>query len=282
MHPTDYRFVPGHQAPNEKSENEPLLFLFQHQRIVISAQSPSMLPGPAVLEQLDVTFDTFHFFGHWEGRPCYATHLPNTRQELDGYEWSRLRNLYGDGDLFWVAGRGHHLAHWHATHQFCGRCGTPMQVTGEELARSCPSCQHTVYPRISPAVIMAVTDQDKILLGKISRPGINMHSVLAGFVEPGESLEGCVAREVMEETGLRVKNIQYFGSQPWAFPDQLMVGFTAEYAGGEIVLDDELEEADWFTADQLPNIPPKPSIARGLIDWFCEQQGYELPADYKR
>ncbi|HAA24052.1 MAG TPA: NAD(+) diphosphatase, partial [Cytophagales bacterium] len=154
-----------------------------------------------------------------------------------------------------------------------GRCGTPSQIVESELARKCPNCGLTVYPRISPAVIMSVVKGNQILLGKIVRPGIQIYSVLAGFVEPGESLEACVAREVHEETGLHVKNIRYFGSQPWPFPDQLMVGFTAEYAGGEIVLDDELEDAGWYTVDELSSvaIPPKPSIARALLDEFVAQ-----------
>jgi NAD+ diphosphatase len=100
-----------------------------------------------------------------------------------------------------------------------------------------------------------------------------MYSVLAGFVEPGESLEEAVAREVKEEVGIDVKDIKYFGSQPWPFPHSLMIGFTATYAGGEISLDDsEIEDADWFRADHLPQIPGKISIARKLIDWFVEKQ----------
>jgi NAD+ diphosphatase len=124
---------------------------------------------------------------------------------------------------------------------------------------------------MSPAIIVAVVRGRTILLGHAARfPGA-MYSVLAGFVEPGESLEDCVRREVKEETGVKVKDIRYFGSQPWPFPNSLMVGFTAEYAGGEITMDEkEIVDARWFTADSLPTIPDKISIARKLIDWFVE------------
>jgi NAD+ diphosphatase len=125
------------------------------------------------------------------------------------------------------------------------------------------------YPRLSPAIIVAVCRDDRLLLAQNKRFRSGYYSVLAGFVEPGETLEECVKREVFEEVNIRVKNIRYFGSQPWPFPNSLMVGFTAEYAGGEIDENkSEIVEADWFTADNLPRIPPQITIARWLIDWF--------------
>jgi NAD+ diphosphatase len=131
------------------------------------------------------------------------------------------------------------------------------------------------YPRISPAIIVAVVKNDQILLARgINFPNKKMFSVLAGFVEPGETLEGCVKREVFEEVGITVKNIEYFNSQPWPFPDSLMIGFTACYAKGDLLIDtNEILGAQWFDADKLPFIPPKETLSGELIDWFvCSQK----------
>ena len=140
------------------------------------------------------------------------------------------------------------------------------------------SCGHQSFPRISPAVIVLVERDNTCLLARSPRFQDGFYSVLAGFAEPGETLEETVAREVLEETGIEVKDIRYFGSQPWPFPDSLMIGFTASYAGGEIRVDGtEILVADWFPFDQLPKIPGRISIARRLIDWFVnkhqEQEG---------
>jgi NAD+ diphosphatase len=125
---------------------------------------------------------------------------------------------------------------------------------------------------MSPAIIVAVVKDKKILLARASRFPYEMYSVLAGFVEPGESLEACVKREVREEVGIEVKNIRYFGNQPWPFPNSLMVAFTADYAAGEIRIDEtEIVDAGWFSANNFPLIPSKISIARHLIDWFAEK-----------
>lgn len=159
------------------------------------------------------------------------------------------------------------------THQYCGQCGSSTRQVQWEMARHCDVCQHRVYPRVSPCIIVAIHNGSQILLAQGNRH-INppMFSTLAGFVESGESLEQAVAREVMEEVGVKLKNIQYFGSQAWPFPHQLMVGFTAEYAGGEIVVDGkEILAADWFAPDNLPNIPSAISISRELIDYTCTQ-----------
>ena len=162
---------------------------------------------------------------------------------------------------------------WDRTHQFCGRCATPTETLTNQRARRCPACGLTSYPRISPAIIIAVIRRDahgaRILLARNHRFPAGRYSVLAGFVEPGESLEECAQREVLEEVGIRIKNIRYFKSQPWPFPNSLMIGFTAEYDEGEIKLEEsEIADAGWFAADNLPQLPPRMTIARKLIDWF--------------
>jgi NAD+ diphosphatase len=166
---------------------------------------------------------------------------------------------------------------WDRTHQFCGRCGAPMERVPNERAKKCTVCGLTNYPRLSPAIIIAVTrmieGEKRILLARNHRFPAGRYSVLAGFVEPGESLEECAAREVMEEVGIEIGNIRYFGSQPWPFPNSLMLGFTADYQVGDFHLEDaEIAEAGWFSANNLPNLPQKPSIARQLIDAFVADQ----------
>jgi NAD+ diphosphatase len=165
------------------------------------------------------------------------------------------------------------LVHWNRNHHYCGRCAGLTETKPDERARVCPQCGLINYPRLSPAVIVAVLKDHQILLAHSQRFPTKFYSVLAGFVEPGETLEACVKREVLEEVGIIVKNIRYFGSQPWPFPDSLMVGFTAEYGGGDIRIDpSEITDARWYAASELPPIPPKISIARRLIDWFLQQE----------
>ncbi len=166
---------------------------------------------------------------------------------------------------------------WDRTHRFCGQCGAPTEDEPHERAKRCPACGLIGYPRLSPAIIIAVvrkTDQgDRLLLARNHRFPTGRYSVIAGFVEPGETLEECAQREVCEEVGIRIRNVRYFGSQPWPFPNSLMIAFTAEYAGGEITLEEsEIAEAGWFAAGALPDIPPRMSISRRLIDWFVAGQ----------
>ena len=173
--------------------------------------------------------------------------------------------------------RAFHLAHWDQNTTFCGACAAPMTRIDGEIAKKCTSCDATSYPRISPAVIVAVVRDGKLLMVHSSRHPERMYSVLAGFVEAGETLEYTVGREVQEETGITVRNVTYFASQPWPFPNSLMIGFTAEYADGEINLDDdEIVDAGWFSPGDLPSqIPDTYSIARRLIEWFVSEYGTE-------
>ena len=160
---------------------------------------------------------------------------------------------------------------WDRTHQYCGQCGSHTEAMPGERARHCPTCGLHYYPRISPAVIVLVTKGDAMLLTRGLHFPPGFYGVLAGFVEAGESLEEAVVREIHEEAGIEVANIRYFGSQPWPFPHQMMVGFTATWASGEIRVDPtELADAAWFTRETLPTIPPSFSIARRLIDAFLE------------
>ncbi len=170
---------------------------------------------------------------------------------------------------FRCAARAVHLAHWDTTHQYCGSCGGKTQRLVAEHARKCLSCGAVVYPRISPAIIVAVIRDGRLLLAHNARRAHGFYSVIAGFVDPGETLEECVAREVREETAIEVQNIRYMSSQPWPFPDSLMIAFVCEYRSGEIEVDGtEIDHAYWCDPGALPDVPPRPSVARTLIDWF--------------
>jgi len=192
---------------------------------------------------------------------------------VDGLEvsWIRLRALTGSEDpvlapLSAPACRALGLLNWHNTTRFCGRCGHQLEDHHSEIARRCPSCNHLFYPRISPAIIVLVQKEGKILLARHAARNQDVFSCIAGFLEHGESLEECVAREVREEVGISVKNIVYAGSQSWPYPDQHMVAFYADWASGEITPDHtEISEARWFDPDNLPNSPMRGTVAWNLI-----------------
>lgn len=169
-----------------------------------------------------------------------------------------------------------HLTRWRRTSRHCGACGATTEPSPRHQAMLCPSCGHLAFPKVSPAVIVQVTRGREILLGRSRRHPQGSYSVLAGFVDPGESLEDAVRREIEEESGIHVRDIRYFGSQPWPFPDSLMVGFTAVYDGGVLRNEDEeLEDVAWFPAEALPPVPPSYSIARALIDDFARRSGID-------
>jgi NAD+ diphosphatase len=266
-------FISGlHPSPGEDQNN--LWFVFNQGKLLIKRTSE----GSDLPVESDFTRSTLaplrkFYFGNLDGQPCYAAALQGHCPLPDHLEWVDLRALFGSfsEELLWAAGRANQLVDWDLNHRFCGSCGRPTEDKADERAKHCPRCGRVNYPRLSPAVIVAVLKGDKILLARNKRFKTPMFSVLAGFVEPGETLEACVEREIQEEVGIAVRNIRYFGSQPWPFPDSLMIAFVADYAGGEIRLDQtEIAEAAWFSKSDLPNIPSTVSIARRLIDWFVD------------
>ncbi|MFQ5401533.1 MAG: NAD(+) diphosphatase [Anaerolineae bacterium] len=241
------------------------------------------LPRVVDPSELGLTVVRRQYLGYFDNTIpefCYSAEVDRNAEAPEGMTFIGLRRLYGllDEALFAVAGRAVQIVDWDRNHQFCGHCGVRTEALEGERAKQCPNCGLTNYPRISPAMIVRVDRFSErgpeLLLARASYFPPNLFSVLAGFVEPGETLEECVQREICEETNIRVKNIRYFGSQPWPFPNSLMIAFTAEYAGGEIRVDDtEIKEAGWFTADALPQVPASLSIARRLIDDFVAQYG---------
>ena len=268
-------FVRGFE-PVSGSPETSWWFLFSGSRLLIKLNGEEIpLPFSTDLSELDLSPVLKHHLGKLNDAPCLSAQIPDDAAAPEGMAFRGVRELFGvlDDDMVGLAGLANQIVSWDQSHQFCGGCGEKMAYKKDERAKVCPSCELVNYPRLSPAIIVAVTKGDKILLGTSARFRGGFYSVLAGFVEPGESLEECVKREVKEEAGVEVKNIRYFGSQPWPFPDSLMLGFTADYASGEILTDKtEILDAHWFTADSLPRIPGKISIARRLIDWFVAQQ----------
>ncbi|SIO24934.1 NAD(+) diphosphatase [Salinivibrio sp. ES.052] len=187
-------------------------------------------------------------------------------------EVAGLRTLLAvlSAPLFALVGRVIQLDYMRQQQAFCGCCGQRAEFDAEAIAMRCAHCQRHDYPRVSPCVIVAVRNGEHLLLAQHPRHKTGMYTVIAGFVEPGETLEQCVAREVKEETGIEVKNIRYMDSQPWAFPSNVMMGFLADYAGGQLRPDyEELTDAQWFDCDALPPVAPKGTIARRLIEASC-------------
>jgi NAD+ diphosphatase len=269
------RFIPA-VSPSPGQGRPARWFIFSGHKLLVREENgmlsiPALLNGP---RDLGLEALRFHFLGSLDGEACYSAEVPEEADAPPGMFFSGLRTLYDslDGTLYRVAVVAVHVVDWDRTHQFCGRCGERTRYKESERAKECPRCGLVSFPRISPAVIVAVERGQKLLLARANRFPTAFYSVLAGFVEPGETLEEAVAREVKEEVGIELTNIRYFGSQPWPFPDSLMIGFTAQYAGGEICIDKtEIVDAGWFEADELPELPGKISIARQLIDWFVEK-----------
>jgi len=251
-----------------------LCFAYHDGKLLVTLkQDVHGVPRFEDLTQFNRPLSWKHYLGALNGKSCYAAEWPDDSLSSKGFAFIGLRALFGliDEELIWVAGRANQMVHWHQTHRFCGMCGHLTDDKVDERAKVCPQCGLINYPRVSPAVIVAVLRGNSILLARSPRFPLPFYSVLAGFVEPGETLEDCVEREIMEEVGISIKNIRYFGSQPWPFPNSLMVAFTAEYAAGETTIDTaELLDARWYTAQNLPRLPSSLSIARQLIDWFRE------------
>lgn len=250
-------------------------FIFQGDSLLAEKKKGDICDIPLLdsLSELNITSTESHYLGRYNDHCCYAIAVPDNIKPPPNMEFNNLRQLFYrlDNDSFWAAGYAIQVVQFAQTHQYCGRCGSKTEAVKDERATICPKCRLINYPRISPSMICAVIKENKILLARSTRFKSGFYSVLAGFVDPGETLEECVAREVKEETNIEVKNIRYFGSQPWPFPHSLMVGFTADYAGGEIIIDKkEIKDAGWFSVSELPEIPGKISIARQLIDWFIE------------
>lgn len=207
--------------------------------------------------------------GEYKGSPVFVMICTDDMIFPTAWQLSPLRHCLfrSDDEMFNLAARACQVTGFLLTHKYCGRCGEKVAQDRDELAVNCGHCGLISYPRISPCIIVGIYKDDQILLAQGIRHPDGMHSVLAGFVESGESLEDCVRREVMEEVNIEVTDIEYIESQPWPFPHSLMAGFIARHQSGEIKLDrTELVQGGWFSFDDLPQIPREGTIARRLIE----------------
>jgi NAD+ diphosphatase len=265
--------VPG-VAPVAEDPSACWWFAFSRGKLLVRDEGGMVtLPLVRELSELGLEPVRYQCLGTLDGYDCYAAELAPDVTSPEGMSLQGLRALYGrlDDLLYSLAGRAFQVVEWDRTHQHCGHCGTPTEQVAGERAKRCPHCGLTSYPRVTPAIIVLIRRGDEVLLARAQNFPSAFYSTIAGFVEPGESLEEAVEREVGEEVGVAVKDIRYFGSQPWPYPHSLMIGFTCEYAGGELTLQErEIADAAWFTRDRMPHIPPKLSIARKLIDSFLQ------------
>jgi NAD+ diphosphatase len=267
-------FVADMHWPVGASGSEALRFCVRDSAVLIRRAD-----GEVTLPRT-VSSGVAHVLGTLDGRPCLAVDGTD-RPAPPGLEWCDLRALYRllDEPLWRIAGRAVQIVGWDRTHRYCGRCGTPTVPVGGERARRCPNCNLHAYPRVSPAIIVLVTrgeHDEQALLAWGTRRQQQFYSTLAGFVEAGETLEEALVREIKEEVGLDVRDVRYFGSQAWPFPHQLMIGYRARYAGGEVVLQEsEIRDARWFTPEEIDTVTAVRgpfSIAGKLIDgWIAEQ-----------
>jgi NAD+ diphosphatase len=267
-------FRPDNIAPPDADDE--LLVVFQRGELLSDMRAEEVcLIGRDQLQGHGWQVLRRQFIGYWRDQPCYALEI-HEADEVDPLRYQR-GNLYQilgrvDDSLFALAGRAAQLLAWEKDHQFCGRCGGRMFIDVVERAMRCEPCGTINYPRIAPCIIVLVTRGEELLLARNVNFPVPMYSTLAGFIEAGENVEETLAREVREEVGVEVTALRYFGSQSWPFPNQLMLGFFAEYAGGDIVCDQtEIADAQWFHYRELPQIPPPSSVAGQLIRHYVSQ-----------
>ncbi len=263
--------------------DEPVLwFAFRKtEMLVVSGAEAPAMPCCVDLTEHGVTVERSQYLGLYNGKHCYAVTVNEAQALPEGWAALGLRDLFGlvESTLAALSGRAYQILEWDRNHQFCSRCGARTELRGDERSRTCPACKYTTYPPVTPAIMILITHGRKLLLARKAAFPQGRFSALAGFVEPGEMLEDTVIRETREEVGVEIRNIRYFGSQPWPFPHSLMVAFTAEYAGGELRPDGvEIEEARWFELEELPKLPPSISISRRMIDTIAGRLARGEPA----
>lgn len=259
-------FIPAHRPPAEPSPAA-WCFAFVQRQLLLPESNPQLLAAvdTAELQRLVTLTTSCHYLGSLAGHDCWAAELP---EAPPGWQPTPLRSamMAVDPTIAALAGRAAQVLEWDRSHRYCGVCGSPTEHHAGERSRVCNACGHTAYPRLSPAMMALVWRPGELLLARSPHYTPGMYSALAGFVEAGESIEECLHREVAEEVGVTVAPPVYYGSQSWPFPHSLMVAYTARWVSGDIVPQPvEIEDARWFAIDDLPNIPPRFSIAGHLI-----------------
>ena len=244
-----------------KPDGDDYLFVFNENRELYLDDDKKL---PDSLDRFNVGF--CWYIGEYKGKKAFVA---NAESEESFY---LLKDVYEfDHDLYHIAAKAVLVNDWYISHRFCGRCGVETQLDEKDMMLKCPSCGQNHYPRIAPAIIVAIRNGDKLLMAKHSYHDNICYALIAGFVEPGESVEEAVHREVLEEVGIKIKNLKYQKSQSWPFPNSLMLGFTAEYDDGDIKVDgDEILKAKWFEADEIIRYGSAISISDWLIQSFID------------
>ena len=244
-------------------DSDDYLFVFNENRELYLDDNKEL---PKSLNNFNVKFCLF--IGIYKGKKAFVVNVENDKSFYD------LREVYEfDHDLYHIAGKAVLVNDWYISHKFCGRCGTPTQLDEKDMMLKCPKCGQVHYPRIAPAIIVAIRKNDELLMAKHSYHDNIRYALIAGFVEPGETIEEAVKREVSEEVGIKIKNLKYKRSQSWPFPNSLMLGFTAEYESGDINVDgDEILKAKWFKKDEIIRYSSDISISDWLIQDFINSQ----------
>lgn len=260
---------------NYKIENKPLFetkessyyFIFNNDKLFITTDNQILF-----LEDIDkLNLDIIRkiYLGRFDNSPVFTLEIHDS--QIANYKLVGLRDFYKlvPEDIYLLSSRALQVINWDKNHTYCGRCGTKTMIKEDEMAKVCPNCGFMSFTRLSPAIIVAITKKDMLLMANHTRSPKDKYSLIAGFVEAGETIEETVHREVFEEVGLKIKNIKYFASQSWPFPHSLMLGFTAEYESGEINIDEfEIRDAKWFKKEDILPLDSNISIASSLINWF--------------
>lgn len=269
------KYTPAFLPQLNSKENSWALIFVGRNLLMKKTGDKLSIPETNELDCIIADDKSLEYIGTYAGHGCFCKKLSDEtvlQENLSLVDLKDITKLSGDSGLFLLAGAANHILHWRSVNKYCGCCGNKTEDKKDERTKICPYCGNIIYPRISPATITAVFRGDQILLAHNSHFKKDLYSLIAGFVEPGETLEQCVEREIREEVGIKVKNIRYFSSQPWPFPDSLMMAFTAEYESGEITVDNcEIIDAGWYKAESLPEIPSADSIAGKMIRWYRDQ-----------
>jgi NAD+ diphosphatase len=266
-------FVPAKQG-GKSPDMAGHWLIVQNQGLVVVPEGESfLLPRGERPSALDGQLGEPLWLGTFKDTPCWVAALPREAVLPPGLHRETLvpmQNTRLPDDLLSLGGMAMQALWWESTSGHCPRCGARTERIAGEWGKRCPTCRYEHYPHLHPAVIVLVRDGDRCLLARKAEWAPGRYALVAGFVDNGESLEGAVRREVKEEVGVDVDDVQYVGSQNWPFPSQLMVGFVARYAGGEVTVDrDELEDARWFPIGQLPMRPSRHSIAGFILQNYA-------------
>ncbi|TGC08759.1 NAD(+) diphosphatase [Methanolobus halotolerans] len=269
-------FFPLLNPPEKQETCSNHYFVFKDRKILlISGEGDLRLPSACNITSFKIDIQRKQYLGEFGGFSCFAAETIDDLTENKSVVFEDIRKLPGiiGETVAAIAGRAVHLLEWDKNTLYCGHCGSGTLWKSDERAKECTECGLLFFPKISPAIIVMIEKDNKILMARSPHFPPNRYGLIAGFVEPGESIEEAVVREVIEEVGIRIRGISYFGSQPWPYPDSLMIAFTAKYLEGEIRFNDgEIEEADWFSYDEIPHLPGNTSISGKLVEHFISGQ----------